>query len=187
MILKQHTTRLILDTISIASFLFGLTFLFIPFTNAYGTAYYQYEFIFVFISIAFLLSTIVYSKLYKVLLIIYSLSMISLNIYFTIIFSNDQMGRFGFFFISFLAGSTAWISSCLIILRIQKYSSIQKSIFIVSLIFLAGLSYYFLRHSKIIWNLYRDEYGAHLIWMGGASLILLACTSFYFILNSRTR
>lgn len=175
--------RLILDFLVISLFLSGAISFFVPSVTPYGDVYYNYGLSLILLMATLTLGLIINSKALQILVFTLSMTIVLFSFYFFWEFSAGNIGTFSFFFLSFYLGLVTWASSCLIILRFDKYSSSRKSISIISLIILAGLSYYFLRHSHMIWNICRDECGAHIIWMFGGNLALLVCSSFYFRRN----
>ncbi len=175
--------RFILDFLGIGLFLSSVISFFVPSVTPYGDVHYNYGLSLILLMAALILGLISNRKVLQILVFTLSIAIVLFSVYFFLEFSTGYIGTSHFFFLSFYLGLVTWLSSCLLVLRLHKCSSSHKSIFIISLIFLAGLSYYFLRNSQTIWNIYRDECGSHIIWMFGGNLALLICSLFYFRRN----
>ena len=166
--------KMILNTISLITFFGSLFYLFVPEKTLYGS--YNYTFSLIFYLVAFFTASIRNNDYSKVLLVIYSLSLIAITIGLTNYLFDIQGKKLSAFFHCLYIGIAAWISFFLIFLKIKGrfFANNGTRIKVLSIIIVISiLSYMLLRYSKTAWEIFDNEIGTQWVWMILGNVILL--------------
>ncbi len=153
----------------------GTSLFFFPTVHYSGEkSYVDYPLFFTTMAGGLALSLISGSSFSRLLILLYGLDILFLSILLILRVYTGELGGLDGIIFSFFAGVLVWLSASLIVLRIQSYTPAKKASLIAILAGLSLFSHLILRFSKSVWEIRRDETGAHIIWiLIGSSVLLL--------------